>query len=42
MAGDIVDLLMSRWQNASLTDYAHVILAVVLLGWLIIRLSPDR
>lgn len=29
--------LMETWQQASLTDYAHMVMAVVLCGWFIGR-----
>lgn len=30
-------VLLDRWQQATLMDYGHLILAVVLLGWFITR-----
>lgn len=29
--------LLTAWQNASLTDYAHLVLAITILGWFISR-----
>ncbi len=32
-------VLLNRWQHATLTDYAHMVLAVVLLGWFFTRVT---
>jgi len=30
--------LIERWHHATLVDYAHMMLAVVLLGWFVTRM----
>jgi len=32
-----VENILELWQGATLTDYAHVVLAIVLLAWFISR-----
>lgn len=34
-----VGTLLEKWQNATLVDYGHMVLAVVLLGWFVSRLN---
>lgn len=34
-----VGTLLEKWQNATLVDYGHLVLAVVLLGWFFTRLN---
>lgn len=33
----LVENLMHRWQTATLTDYAHVVLGIVVIAWFISR-----
>lgn len=33
----IIENLLFRWQTATLTDYAHVVLAVVIVAWFVAR-----
>ncbi len=34
-----VGLLLNHWQQATLVDYGHMILAVVLAGWFLTRIQ---
>jgi len=31
--------LLEQWQHATLMDYGHMVLAVVLLGWFVARIE---
>jgi hypothetical protein len=33
----LVESILFKWQSATLTDYAHVLLAIVVVGWFISR-----
>ena len=33
----VVETLLLKWQTATLTDYAHVILGIVVVAWFISR-----
>lgn len=35
----LVESSLDLWQNATLTDYSHAVLAIVLLAWLFNRLT---
>lgn len=30
-----VEFLLEKWQSATLIDYAHAVLAIVILGWFV-------
>ena len=34
-----IGVLLEQWQGATLMDYGHLVLAVVLVGWFIARMS---
>ena len=34
-----IELLLQRWQTATLTDYAHCVIAIILIGWFISKTS---
>ena len=38
--GRSLEFLFERWTTATLTDYAHLALAVVLVGWFMTRQKP--
>ena len=29
----LIDTVICRWQTATLTDYAHVVLGIVVIAW---------
>lgn len=33
---------LEAWQNATLVDYAHVVLGIVVLGWFVARYFSSR
>jgi hypothetical protein len=33
----LIESLLTRWQSATLTDYAHVVLAIVIVAWFVSR-----
>ena len=33
----VVDTFMKTWQSATLTDYAHCVLAIVIVAWFATR-----
>lgn len=35
LSGNIIETLMYRWQTATMTEYASVVLAIVLIGWFV-------
>lgn len=38
-AGIWFDQMMVYWQDATLVDYGHMVLAIVLVGWFTSRLA---
>ena len=39
-ANHIVGSLLETWQEATLTDYGHLLMAVIIAGWFIGRYFP--
>ncbi len=35
--GRLIEYLMYEWQTATLTDYAHCVLAIIVIGWFMSR-----
>ena len=36
------DAAFSAWQNATLIDYAHIVLSIIVLGWFVGRYFSSR
>jgi hypothetical protein len=32
-----IEFLMYQWETATLMDYAHCVIAIILIGWIISR-----
>jgi len=31
--GHFIEMLMYRWQTATMIDYAHCVIAIIVIGW---------
>lgn len=32
-----IEMLMYRWQTATMMDYAHCVLVIIVIGWFVAR-----
>lgn len=39
--GSLLELALQWWRSATLIDYAHVVLAVVVAGWFLSRYASE-
>ncbi len=35
--GHFIEVCLYRWQTATLTDYAHCVIAIIVIGWFVSR-----